>query len=107
MVKKMKPGSVIIDMAVEYGGNCEISEPGKTIEKHSVKIIGEMNIPSLVPHQASELYSRNVLALLQYISKDGKVKLDIEDEIVKGSLITYRGQLVHEKTKEIINLKMS
>ena len=103
MVKKMRPGSVILDMAVEFGGNCELSEMGKTVEKYGVKIIGEPNIPGLLPHQASELYSRNILALLQHISKDGNVVLDMNDEIVKGSLIAYDGQIVHERTKEILN----
>jgi len=103
MVKNMRPGSVILDMAVESGGNCELSESGKIVEKYGVKIIGEPNIPSLLPHQASELYSRNILALLQHISKDGSVTLNMDDEIVKGSLIAYGGQLVHERTKELIN----
>jgi H+-translocating NAD(P) transhydrogenase subunit alpha len=107
MVKNMKPGSVVLDMAVEFGGNCELSEIGKTVEKYGVKIIGEPNIPSLLPQQASELYSKNILALLQHISKDGNVVLNTEDEIVKGSLITYKGELVHEKTREILNLKLS
>jgi H+-translocating NAD(P) transhydrogenase subunit alpha len=107
MVKNMKPGSVVLDMAVEFGGNCELSEIGKTVEKYGVKIIGEPNIPSLLPQQASELYSKNILALLQHISKDGNVVLNTDDEIVKGSLITYKGELVHEKTREILNLKLS
>ncbi len=104
MVKKMRPGSVVLDMAVEFGGNCELSETGKTVEKYGVKIIGEPNIPGLLPHQASELYSRNILALLQHISKDGNVVLDMNDEIVKGSLITNDGQVVHERTMEILNI---
>jgi H+-translocating NAD(P) transhydrogenase subunit alpha len=90
-------------MAVEFGGNCELSEMNKTVEKYGVKIIGEPNIASLLPQQASELYSKNILALLQHISKDGVITLNTEDEIVKGSLITYKGELVHERTKEILN----
>jgi H+-translocating NAD(P) transhydrogenase subunit alpha len=107
MVKKMRPGSVVLDMAVEFGGNCELSEMGKTVEKYGVKIIGEPNIPSLLPQQASELYSKNILALLQHISKEGNVVLNTEDEIVKGSLITYKGELVHERTKEFMNSNLS
>ncbi|MCB0752847.1 MAG: Re/Si-specific NAD(P)(+) transhydrogenase subunit alpha, partial [Ignavibacteriae bacterium] len=88
MVKGMRPGSVVLDMAVEFGGNCEISEKGKTVKKHGVIIIGEPNIPSLVATNASEVYSKNILALLEHISKEGKVELNLEDEIVKGALIT-------------------
>jgi H+-translocating NAD(P) transhydrogenase subunit alpha len=107
MVKKMRPGSVVLDMAVEFGGNCELSEMNKVVEKYGVKIIGEPNIPSLLPQQASELYSKNILALLQHISKEGSVVLNTEDEIVKGSLITYKGGLVHERTREIINSRLT
>jgi H+-translocating NAD(P) transhydrogenase subunit alpha len=107
MVQNMRPGSVILDMAVEFGGNCELSEAGKTVVKHGVKIIGEPNIPALLPQQSSDLYSKNILALLQHISKDGNVNLNLDDEIVKGSLITYNGQLVHERTRDIINSKLS
>jgi H+-translocating NAD(P) transhydrogenase subunit alpha len=75
MVKNMRPGSVIVDMAVEFGGNCELSETGRTI-KHNVKIIGDSNLPSKVAVQASEMYSKNLLALLQHISKEGIVNLN-------------------------------
>lgn len=102
MVKKMKPGSVILDMAVEFGGNCEPSEPGKTIIKHNVKIIGETNIPSLVPVNASEMYSKNLLGLIQHFSEDGKLKIDEDDEILKSALISYKGEVVQEKVLEII-----
>jgi H+-translocating NAD(P) transhydrogenase subunit alpha len=107
MVRNMKPGSVILDMAVEFGGNCELSETGKTVEKYGVKIIGEPNIPSLLPQQSSELYSKNILALLQHIGKNGVVTLDPNEEIVKGSLISYNGQLVHDRTKEILNSRLT
>ncbi|MFZ1292251.1 MAG: NAD(P)(+) transhydrogenase (Re/Si-specific) subunit alpha, partial [Melioribacteraceae bacterium] len=102
MVKGMKPGSVILDMAVEFGGNCEISEKGKTVKKHGVTIIGETNLPSLVATNSSEVYSKNLLALLEHISKDGKIELNLLDEIVKGSLITYNREVVHERTKSLL-----
>ncbi|MBL7127744.1 MAG: Re/Si-specific NAD(P)(+) transhydrogenase subunit alpha [Ignavibacteria bacterium] len=102
MVKKMKPGSVILDMAVEFGGNCEPSEAGKTIIKHNVKIIGETNIPSLVAVNASEMYSKNLLGLIQHFSEDGKLKIDEDDEILKSALISYKGEVVQEKVLEII-----
>ena len=102
MVKNMRPGSVVLDMAVEFGGNCEISELGKIVKKHGVTIIGEPNLPSLVPTHSSEMYSKNILNLLIHISKEGKVELNMEDEIVKGSLITYNGEVVHPMIKELL-----
>ena len=102
MVKQMRPGSVVLDMAVEFGGNCEISEMGKTIKKHGVTIIGEPNLPSLVPTHSSEMYSKNLLNLITYISKDGKVELNLENEIVKGALITFNGEVVHQRIKELL-----
>jgi NAD(P) transhydrogenase subunit alpha len=102
MVKHMKPGSVVLDMATEFGGNCEISERGKTVKKYGVTIIGEPNLPSLVPHHASDMYSKNILNLLQYIGKEGKVTLNLQDEIVKGSLITHEGQIINERVKALI-----
>lgn len=102
MIKNMRPGSVVLDMATEFGGNCEISEKGKTVVKYGVTIIGEPNLPSLVPHHASDMYSKNILNLLQYISKDGKINLKLEDEIVKGSLITHNGEVINQRVKELI-----
>lgn len=104
MVKKMRPGSVIVDMAVEFGGNCEISEKGKTV-KYDVTIIGESNLPSLVPQHSSEMYSKNILNLIEYIIKDGSVKWNMEDEIIKGATICKDGLLVHERTLNILNNK--
>ena len=102
MVKKMRPGSVVLDMAVEFGGNCEVSEKDKTIKKYGVTIIGESNIPSLVPYNSSEMYSKNLLSLLTHIGKDGKVELNLDDEIVKGSLITYKKEVINPRVKELI-----
>lgn len=102
MVKKMRPGSVILDMAVEFGGNCEVSENGKTVKKHGVTIIGEPNLPSLVPTHSSEMYSKNILALIQHIGKEGKIELKLEDEIVKGSLITFNKEVINQRVKELI-----
>lgn len=103
MVKKMRPGSVVLDMAVEFGGNCEISEKGQTVVKHDVKIIGEPNLPSLVATNSSEVYAKNILALLDHIGEEGKVELNLDDEIVKGSLITHNGAVVDERVKERLN----
>lgn len=102
MVKNMRPGSVILDMAVEFGGNCEISEKGKTVKKYGVSIIGESNLPGLVPTHSSEMYAKNLLALITYISKDGNVGIDLQNEIIKGSLIVYNGEVIHPRIKELI-----
>jgi NAD(P) transhydrogenase subunit alpha len=102
MVKHMRPGSVVLDMAVEFGGNCEISESGKKVKKHGVTIIGEPNLPSLVPTHSSEVYAKNLMNLITYMSKDGKVELNLENEIVKGALITYNGEVVHQRIKELL-----
>lgn len=99
MVKGMKPGSVIVDLAAEMGGNCELTEPGQTVVREGVTIHGEVNWPSTVAFHASQLYSRNVSALLAHLAKDGALSLDLEDEITKGALITYQGQVVHAATK--------
>ena len=102
MVKQMRPGSVVVDMATEQGGNCELSEMGTTVVKEGVTIIGETNLPARLPYHASELYSRNLLALIKYLTKEEKLILDPADEIVQGALITHEGQIVHERTKELI-----
>jgi H+-translocating NAD(P) transhydrogenase subunit alpha len=92
----------VLDMAVEFGGNVEISEKGKTVKKHNVTIIGEPNIPSQVATHASEMYSKNILNLLMHIGKTGSVTLNLEDEIVKGSLITHNGELIHQRIKDLL-----
>jgi len=97
MVKTMKPGSVILDMAVEQGGNCPISEYGRTVEKYGVKIIGPANLPAELPTDSSSLFARNLLNFLTpMIDKETKaLKIDLNDEVVKGTLVTQGGQIVH------------
>ena len=96
MLATMKPGSVIVDLAVESGGNCEGSEVGKVVERHGVKIVGHANVPSRVAVDASQLYAKNLLSFVSLIvQKDGTLKIDREDDIVKGSLLTIDGQVVH------------
>ncbi|MEY4512024.1 MAG: hypothetical protein RLZZ450_4146 [Pseudomonadota bacterium] len=102
MVEAMKPGSVIVDLAVEQGGNCELSELNKTVIKHGVKIIGEANIAASLPYDASTLFSRNVLALLLLIAKGGELKLDVNDEVIKGTLLTHNGEIWHAPTKDAL-----
>jgi H+-translocating NAD(P) transhydrogenase subunit alpha len=104
MVKSMKPGSVIVDMAVESGGNCELSEFNKTVEKHGVTIIGESNLPSMLSVNASELYARNISTLLMHLATKEGFKWEMDEEVTKGSLITYKGELVHGMTRQILNV---
>lgn len=103
MIKNMRPGSVVLDMAVEFGGNVEISEKGKTVIKHGVIIIGEPNLPSLVPYHSSEMYAKNLFNLINYASKEGKFNHNMEDEIIGKATIVKDGQVVHERTKELIS----
>lgn len=100
MVKEMKPGSVIVDLSVAQGGNCELSEAGKIIIKHGVTIIGTENLPATMPVNASQLYSRNVFTFLNYIAPMLKEdKLDFTDDIIKGCLVTHKGEVVHPQLK--------
>lgn len=103
MVKSMKNGSVIVDMAVESGGNCAISVKNETVVKHGVTIVGESNLPSLLPVNASQLYATNISTLLLHLASKSGFALDLEEEITKGVLITHQGQTVHEFTKSILN----
>jgi NAD(P) transhydrogenase subunit alpha len=96
-VKLMKPGSVIVDLAGEAGGNCELSEPGETVLRHDVKILAPLNVPSTMAEHASQLYARNIQALLELmVSADGELTLDFEDEVIAGACITRGGEIVHE-----------
>ena len=95
-VEGMKPGSVIVNLAGESGGNCELTEPGETVVKHDVKIVAPLNLPALMPEHASQLFARNVLALLELlVGEDGQLHLDFDDEIVAGSCIVRLGEIVH------------
>src|SRR5690606_4229581 len=97
MVLSMKPGSVIVDLAVEQGGNCALSEPGKVVVRHGVKIIGHLNVPSRTAVDSSALYARNLVNFLTpLIDKESKaLKIDWDDEIVKGTALTRDGKIIH------------
>ncbi|MBL0052818.1 MAG: Re/Si-specific NAD(P)(+) transhydrogenase subunit alpha [Bacteroidetes bacterium] len=95
MVKNMRPGSVIVDMAVEQGGNCPLSEVNKVVVKHGVTIVGEANLPSLLPMNASDLYAKNIQAFLLHLSTKDGFKWEMDEEITKGSLIVHQGKIVH------------
>jgi NAD(P) transhydrogenase subunit alpha len=102
MVKGMRPGSVIVDLAAETGGNVELTTAGKDVEVGGVTIIGTRNVPSTMPLHASQLYARNVANLLLHLVKDGAIVLDFDDEITKGCCVTHRGEIVNERAKQLI-----
>jgi H+-translocating NAD(P) transhydrogenase subunit alpha len=104
MVKGMALGSVIVDLAAERGGNCEITEPGKTVVKHGVTIIGPINLANGVPYHASMMYARNVTAFLTYLIKGQKLTLNLEDEIMRETLLTRGGEIVNARVREIFSL---
>jgi len=94
VVEAMREGSVIVDLAAENGGNCELCVPGETVQKHGVTIIGTRNVAALIPLHSSEVYSRNLLAVMKNISnKEGAITLDLEDEINAGSIVTHAGEI--------------
>ena len=104
MVKEMAPGSVILDLASERGGNCELTETGKTVVKHGVTIIGAINLASGVPYHASMMYARNLSAFLTHIVKDQKLNLNLDDEIVRETLLTHGGEIVQPRVREFFSL---
>jgi len=102
MVKGMRMGSVIVDMAAGQGGNCELSEKDKTVTKHGVIIIGESNVPSLMPMNASDLYAKNIATFLLHLATKDGFKWEMEEEITKGSLITHKGEVVYEPLRKAV-----
>jgi len=104
MVKGMAPGSVIFDLASERGGNCELTKTGQTVIEHGVRIIGRINLASGVPYHASQMYARNVTAFIVHILKDGKVRLDRDDEIIRETLLTSGGEVVNDRVREFFSL---
>jgi NAD(P) transhydrogenase subunit alpha len=108
MVEGMPRGSVIVDLAAESGGNCELTKAGRTATVHGVTIIGTVNLASTVPYHASQLYAKNIVTLLlNMISKEGKFQLKMEDEIVRGTLVTRGGNVEHPRIRELLGLPSS
>jgi len=104
MVKGMAPRSVIFDLAGERGGNCELTQSGKTIVAHGVTIIGRINIATEVPYHASQMYARNVTAFLLHLAKEGKLQINLEDEITRETLLTRDGEIVNQRVREFFKL---
>ncbi len=106
MIKQMKPGSVIVDLAGEQGGNCEPTEAGKDIQvEPGITVIGPINLPSSLPIHASQLYSKNISTLLEYLVKEEQMQIDFEDDIISSICLTYDGELRNQRVKDILGLK--
>jgi H+-translocating NAD(P) transhydrogenase subunit alpha len=104
MVKSMAPGSVIVDLAAERGGNCELTRTGETVREHDVVIIGAINLASSVPYHASQMYARNLTTFLTYMVKEGKLQVNLQDEIVRETLVTNGGEIVNARVREFFKL---
>lgn len=104
IVASMKPGSVIVDISIDQGGNCAVTVPGESANKHGVTIEGIKNIPGLLPASSTWMFANNVYNLLKYLTKDNQIVLDLEDEIVSGILTTYNGEVVHEGARKAMGL---
>jgi NAD(P) transhydrogenase subunit alpha len=105
MVRGMKPGSVIVDMAAEMGGNVEGTEPNKEVVRHGVTIIGHTNLPATMPGSATQMYAKNMQTLLKHLIRDGRIEPDFGDEITRGATITHAGKVVHEATAKALGIE--
>ena len=104
MVKGMRPGSIIVDLAAERGGNCELTRPGENVEVEGVTIMGPVNLTSTVPHHSSQMYSKNITTFLIHMAKEGQLKYDLSDEITRETLVTRDGEILEPRVRGILHL---
>jgi len=104
MVQAMRPGSVVVDLAAEQGGNCALTEPGQEVVRHGVTIMGPTNLPSTMPFHASQMYARTVTSFLVHLLKGGEVRLELDDDLTRGPLVTHGGEVVHPAVKAALAL---
>jgi NAD(P) transhydrogenase subunit alpha len=104
MVHKMAPGSVIVDLAAERGGNCEVTKASEIVVEHGVTVIGQINLASTVPYHASQLYARNTSAFLMHLFANGRKEPDLQDEIARETLVTRGGEIVNARVREFYSL---
>jgi len=103
MMQGMQPGSVILDMAAQYGGNCEVTKPGETVVENGVTVLGPLNLPSTVPGHASQMYSKNLVTFLKnMMTKEGALNIDVNDDITRDTLVTRDGEVVNPRVKELL-----
>jgi NAD(P) transhydrogenase subunit alpha len=106
MIASMRPGSVIVDMAAEMGGNTELTQAGKEIvTDNGVRIIGFTNLPATMPGSATQMYAKNIQTLVKHLLADGKITIDLDDEITRGATITHDGKVVHEATAQALGIE--
>jgi NAD(P) transhydrogenase subunit alpha len=103
-IREMRPGSVVVDLAADTGGNCELTRPGETVEVHGVTIAGPIELAATIPYDASQLYAKNVTAFLAGLLEDGAMQLNLEDEILRGTLLTHEGEVVHPRVRDLLRL---
>jgi NAD(P) transhydrogenase subunit alpha len=103
-VQGMQPGSVIVDLAAERGGNCELSQPDQRVVQHGVTILGPTNLPSEIPYHASQMLSKNILTFVLHILKEGKLKIDHDDAITRETLVAERGEVINPRIRELLGL---
>jgi NAD(P) transhydrogenase subunit alpha len=104
MVRAMRPGSVIVDIAAEGGGNCELTKPGEGVEHNGVTILGPLNLPSTIPYHASQMYAKNITAFIQNLVKNGNLNLNIEDQIIRETILTHKGEVANPRVRELLGL---
>lgn len=102
MIKGMSPGSIIVDLAAERGGNCELTKPGETVVVNGITIMGPLNLPSTIPFHASQMYAKNIMTFVKNMIKDGALNLNMEDEIITGTMLCKDGEVVHPVIKELL-----
>ena len=107
MVRGMQPGAIIVDLAAEGGGNCQLTRPGETVTVHGVTILGPVNLASTIPYHASQMYAKNVTSFLQNAVTDGELRLNLEDEIIRDTLLTHEGEVVNPKVRELLGMPAS
>ncbi len=103
-VAAMAPGSLVVDLAAERGGNCALTRPGETVEAGDVKVMGPLNLPSTAPYHASQMYAHNITTFLRHLVEEGALKIDLEDEITRETLVTRDGEIVHPRVRELLKL---
>ena len=103
MVEAMAPGSVVVDIAAERGGNCEVTVAGETVELNGVRVLGPVNLASSIPVHASEMFSKNITTFLLPMIKSGSVQIDTTDEIIRETLVTQNGEVVHDRVRELLS----
>lgn len=102
MIRVMSPGSVVVDLAAERGGNCELTRPGETVVEHGVTIAGPLNVPSEIPFHASQMYSKNVATLINHLAPKGQLNLNTEDEIIRETMVASRGEVINPRIRELL-----